>query len=62
LAPDWLRIGTDIVGGTTPPTYNAAFTLSGEIVPEPSSIISLFLGLAVLGIARFWPSIRRATF
>lgn len=29
LSPDWLRIGTDIVGGTTPPTFNAAFSLSG---------------------------------
>ncbi|HEV8432204.1 MAG TPA: Ig domain-containing protein [Thermoanaerobaculia bacterium] len=29
LAPDWLRIGTDIVGGTSPPQYNAAFSLSG---------------------------------
>jgi hypothetical protein len=31
LAPDWLRIGTDIVGGTTPPTFNAAFSLHGNI-------------------------------
>lgn len=29
LDPDWLRIGTDIVGGTTPPTFNATFSLSG---------------------------------
>ena len=29
LDPDWLRVGTDIVGGQTPPTFNAAFTLSG---------------------------------
>jgi hypothetical protein len=29
LDPDWLRIGTDIVGGTTPPTFNGAFSLSG---------------------------------
>jgi hypothetical protein len=34
LAPDWLRIGTDIVGGATPPTFNMAFTLSGETVPR----------------------------
>lgn len=27
--PDWLRVGTDIVGGATPPTFNAAFSLSG---------------------------------
>jgi len=29
LDPDWLRIGTDIVGGATPPTFNGAFSLSG---------------------------------
>lgn len=34
LAPDWLRIGTDIVGGVTPPTFNMTFSLSGETVPE----------------------------
>jgi hypothetical protein len=35
LDPDWLRIGTDIVGGTVPPTFNAAFTLNGVAVPGP---------------------------
>jgi len=29
LDPDWLRVGTDIVGGPTPPTFNASFTLKG---------------------------------
>ena len=29
LAPDWLRIGTDIVGGTA--KFNASFSLSGEM-------------------------------
>jgi hypothetical protein len=29
LAPDWLRIGTDIIGGTT---FNASFELSGHTV------------------------------
>jgi len=42
LDPNWLRVGTDIVGGTT--TFNTAFTLSGEAVPEPSSVILLALG------------------
>ena len=27
LEPDWLRVGTDIVGGTT---FNASFSLFGE--------------------------------
>jgi hypothetical protein len=30
LDPDWLRIGTDIVGGTPPPTFNASFSLGGQ--------------------------------
>ena len=34
LAPDWLRIGTDIIDGATPPTFNMAFSLTGETVPE----------------------------
>ena len=29
-----LRVGTDIVGGTTPPTFNAAFVLNGVSVPS----------------------------
>jgi hypothetical protein len=33
LAPDWLRIGTDIIGGTMPPTFNMSFSLTGETVP-----------------------------
>ena len=42
LAPDWLRIGTDIVGGATPPTFNAAFSLDGTapvtLVVTPQAI------------------------
>jgi hypothetical protein len=34
LAPDWLRIGTDIVGGAAPPNFNMTFSLTGETVPE----------------------------
>jgi hypothetical protein len=30
LAPDWLRIGTDIIGGTT---FNMTFSLLGDAVP-----------------------------
>jgi len=29
LDPDWLRVGTDIVDDTTPPTFNGSFSLSG---------------------------------
>ena len=31
LKPDWLRIGTDIIGGTT---FDMSFSLIGDIVPE----------------------------
>src|SRR5437868_6714940 len=41
LDPDWLRVGMDIVGGNTPPTFNAAFSLSGTSVPEPSTTFVL---------------------
>lgn len=41
LEPDWLRVGTDIVGGTPTPTFNGAFSLNGTVVPEPSTA-SLF--------------------
>ena len=34
LAPDWSRIGTDIIGGATPPTFNMSFSLNGETVTE----------------------------
>jgi hypothetical protein len=47
LDPDWLRIGTDIVGGATPPTFNAAFSLAGT-VPEPPTSLLLALGAIAL--------------
>jgi hypothetical protein len=46
---DWLRIGTDIVGGTPAPTYNAAFSLNGT---EPSTFLLLGAGLAGGGLLR----------
>jgi len=50
LEPDWLRVGTDIVGGTTPPTFNAAFLLNGTTtaVPEPSTIVLSAVGLLAI--------------
>jgi hypothetical protein len=40
LAPDWLRIGQDIIGGTAFPTFNASFSLSGHTVPPRISSLS----------------------
>ena len=50
LAPDWARVGTDIVGpiGGVTPTFNAAFSVTGVTVPEPASL-SLF-GAALAGM------------
>ena len=51
LDPDWLRIGTDIVGGATPPTFNFAFTLSGDtVVPLPDALPLFATGLVGLGL------------
>ena len=58
LAPDWLRIGTDVVGaqnGGVP--YNAAFSLTGQTqgqaVPEPPLWALLGAGLfALLAVRR----------
>jgi hypothetical protein len=57
LAPDWLRIGTDIVGGATPPTFNGTFSLDG-IAANPVPTLSTFgflalaLGLAAVALLR----------
>jgi hypothetical protein len=45
LEPDWSRIGTDV---THQGPFNAAFSLSGETVPEPSSLLLLSAGLLAL--------------
>jgi hypothetical protein len=56
LAPDWLRVGTDIVGsidGAAVPTFNAVFSLTGSVVPEPSTWAMMMLGFAGLGFAGY---------
>ncbi len=51
LAPDWLRVGTDIVGGSPAPTFNATFSLTGQTVPEPAGLMMLALGAAAVLVA-----------
>jgi hypothetical protein len=55
LQPDWLRVGTDIVGGgATAPTFNTAFSLQGEAVPEPgTTLLFLTAGTGLIAIRRY---------
>ena len=56
LDPDWLRVGTDIVDNIpTPPapTFNTAFSLNGNVVPEPASTVGIALGLGLIGYRRW---------
>jgi hypothetical protein len=46
LAPDWLRIGTDVIGSGS---FNAAFSLSGQAVPEPATMAMIGAGLLLVG-------------
>jgi len=49
LAPDWLRVGTDI---THQGPFNAVFSLTGDTVaavPEPETYSMLLAGLGLLG-------------
>jgi hypothetical protein len=47
LDPDWLRIGTDIVGVGT---FNAAFSLAGIETPLPGALPLFATGLGALGL------------
>lgn len=62
LDPDWLRIGTDIVGPSgangIAPTFNAAFSLSGTVIPEPTTMIAGALLLLPFGFSAL-RSVRR---
>ena len=54
LDPDWLRVGTDIVGGDPAPTFNAAFSLEGDVVPEPSAGLLVASGIVGMALRRRW--------
>jgi hypothetical protein len=57
LKPDWSRIGTDIIGaaGGVAPTFNAAFSLSGQTVqavPTGSTAWLLALGAFAMSLVQ----------
>jgi PEP-CTERM motif len=47
LAPDWERIGTDV---THQGPFNASFSLSGTVVPEPSGEVLVLLGVGLVAL------------
>jgi hypothetical protein len=47
LDPDWLRIGTDIVGAGA---FNAAFTVNGDLEPVPEPATLALLGTTMVGL------------
>jgi hypothetical protein len=49
LAPDWLRTGADIIGGTA---FNATFSLTGDTVPEPATIALFTAGMGAVLLLR----------
>ncbi len=51
LAPDWLRVGTDIVGPGQ--TFNGTFSLSTTVTstPEPATLVLLASGILLVGVA-----------
>jgi PEP-CTERM motif len=50
LAPDWERIGADV---THQGPFNAAFSLTGFVLPEPSTWAMMLIGFAGLGYTAF---------
>ena len=47
LDPDWLRVGTDIIGQGT---FNGAFSIEGTVVPEPAAGLLLLWGLTGIAV------------
>jgi hypothetical protein len=55
ILPDWVRIGTDVIGGETPPTFNASFSLVGETaqaIPLPPAVFSALASAGFAGVLK----------
>jgi hypothetical protein len=59
IGPDWFREGADVVGGATPPAFNASFSIAGtsgsNSIPLPAAVwpgAALLTGLAARGRRR----------
>ena len=50
LDPDWLRVGSDITGQGP---FNAAFSLSGTVAPEPSTWAMMLVGFAAFALVAY---------
>jgi hypothetical protein len=48
LDPDWLRVGADIIGGTT---FNETFSITG-LIPEPGTLLVFGTALVGMGLLR----------
>ncbi|HXK21599.1 MAG TPA: PEP-CTERM sorting domain-containing protein [Myxococcota bacterium] len=61
IAPDWLRVGQDIVGSGK--AFNGSFLVFGNLttIPEPDTFAMVVVGLALVGVARRRRSIHRST-
>jgi hypothetical protein len=57
LAPDWERIGTDV---TNQGPFNAAFSLSGSVAPEPPGLVLAGTGVCALVLLVLWQRRRGA--
>ena len=52
IEPDWMRIGTDIVGGSPAPTFNASFSISGTVPDSGSTLFLLSSAVAIVFVLR----------
>jgi hypothetical protein len=57
LRKHWSRT-RPVSAPTTVPTFNAAFSLSGTVTPEPTGTVGVLIGLGFIGYRR-WRAVTR---